>query len=80
MYMYIMRATATHVRNHLFEVLGHVQKGEAVTIELKGRPVGQIIPLKKSDWREKVTVKLKRKAGKIRQTFSPLHDAWKNHI
>lgn len=80
MYMYIMKATATHLRNHLFEVLDHVQKGESVTIELKGKTVGQIIPLRKADWREKITIKVRKKKGTIRQTFAPLRDVWENHL
>lgn len=80
MYMYIMKATATHLRNHLFEVLDHVQKGESVTIELKGKTVGQIVPLEKGDWREKVTVKLKIKGKGIKRAFAPLQDVWKHHL
>lgn len=42
---------------------------------LKNRStIGQIIPLKKSNWREKVTVKLKTKSGNIKQTFAPIKD------
>lgn len=79
MIMY-MKATATHLRNHLFEYLGRVQKGDSITIELNGREIGKIIPLKQRDWRKKVTVEAKLKVKAIDKAFAPLDEIWKNHL
>lgn len=74
-----MKTTATHLRNHLFELLGRVQKGDSIIIELNGHEIGKIIPLHWKDWRKKVTVEAKLKGKEIDKAFAPLDDVWKNH-
>lgn len=75
-----MKTTATHLRNHIFELLNHVRAGESITLELNGQEVGKIIPIQQGDWRKKIRVKPKLIVKEIDKAFAPLEDAWENHI
>lgn len=75
-----MKTTATHFRNHIFELLNQVRTGGSITIELNGQEVGKIIPIQQEDWRKKIRVKPKLIVKEIDKAFAPLEDTWENHI
>lgn len=71
--------SATKLRNHLFEFLAMVSKGETITIQRNGEDVGIIVPARKEDWQDKMTVKAKLLVPSD-QAFSPMDDLWEDYI
>lgn len=67
--------TATQLRNHLFETLQEVSKGETVTIEWNGKEVGRIIPIQSGNWRKKMRLRPRLRVSP-EKAFEPLDDLW----
>lgn len=71
--------SATKLRSNLFEYLAKVAKGESIAIKLNGITVGKIVPLKVSDWRQKIKTKSKLNKN-VDETFAPLDGIWKEYL
>lgn len=71
--------SATKLRNNLFEFLARVSKGETITIRRNGEDVGMIVPAKKVDWQDNMTVKAKLLVPPD-QAFSPMDDIWEDYL
>ena len=68
--------TATKLRKELFGCLEQLKHGENIVIEWNGKPVGQLVPMRKvANWREQVSIK-PRLLVKEHEAFAPLDEVW----
>jgi prevent-host-death family protein len=71
--------SATKFRNNLFDLLARVSKGETITIQRNGEDVAKLMPPKKENWQDKMSVKA-RLLVSSNEAFSPLEDIWEDDL
>jgi prevent-host-death family protein len=71
--------SATKLRNNLFDFLARVSKGETITIQRNGEDVAIVVPPKKENWQDKMSVKAKLLVSP-KEAFSPLEDIWEDYL
>jgi len=67
--------TASQFRNHLFEYLDQVEKGETIVIERYKQEVARLIPSQQTDWRNQMRFKPKLLVSP-EQLIAPIEDIW----
>ncbi len=78
-YIYNMQEiTATYLRQHLFDCLARIAKGETLSIKWKGQEVGRLVPVKAKDWREGMEHPVLLVPPEI--AFLPMEDVWEDYL
>lgn len=72
-------ATATDLRQHLFEYLDAAAKGETVVITHRRKEIARLVPAKAGNWRKNVRQQL-RIAAKPHALSNPVADDFKDYI
>lgn len=71
-------ATATHLRQHLFEFLDATAKGETIVITHRSKEVARLVPTSAGNWRKKMRQQLQITA-KPSELIKPLVDDFKEY-
>lgn len=74
----MLNISATNLRGNLFEILKKVEAGEKVIIRHNKKEIACIVPLKKMDWRTKVTSKPKLLVSP-EEIIKPIEDIWEDY-
>ena len=71
--------SASKLRNNLFNYLEKVANGETIVIKLHKQEVAQLIPTKKTDWRDQVGVKVEILVS-FDELIAPMNDVWEDYV
>ena len=77
----MIAVTATKLRNNLFDLLDQVSKGEVITVQRNGEEVALLVPPKKSDWRDRMTI-IPKLLVPPDQAFAPMEneEEWEDYL
>ena len=74
----MIKVSATKFRQNLFEYLDKVSSGKTILIERNHEEVARILPIKKLDWRKKMSIQVQINASpeELIETF----EEWEEYI
>jgi prevent-host-death family protein len=71
--------SATQLRNHLFECLDQVEKGNTIIIKRHQQEVARLIPNHPSDWRKRMRLQPKLNVS-AEELMMPLAEIWEDYV
>jgi len=76
---YMIKISATKLRNNLFTYLEEVVNGETIMIYRNKKEVAKLVPPNISNWREQIKIKPKLLVSS-EEIIKPIEDIWKDYI
>lgn len=64
------------LRSNLMKVLKQIERGSAITVTSRGRPVARLLPPEDSMQKAKETLKELRKTAQVGDVLSPIDVEW----
>jgi prevent-host-death family protein len=74
----MIKVSASNLRNNLFEYLDRVSQGESIVIERNKQEIGRLMPLRNTNWRNKMSHKLVLKTTPD-DLILPLEETWEDY-
>ena len=75
----MIKVSATKLRNNLFDYLNKASKGETIIIQRNNVEVACIVPTRRANWRDKMTIKPKIMV-EPEELIKPVEDIWENYV
>ena len=75
----MISVSATKLRNNLFEYLDKISEGEIIIIQRNNEEVARLVPARKVNWRDKMTVKPEIVVAP-EELIKPLEDVWEEYV
>ncbi len=75
----MIKVSATKLRNNLFEYLDKADEGEIIVIQRNNREVARIIPVKQSNWRDKMNITPELLVPP-EDFIKPLDNVWEDYL
>ncbi len=75
----MIKVTATKLRNNLFDYLNMASEGETIIIQRNNKEVARLIPTRRANWRDKMTIKPQIMVAP-EELIRPVEDIWEEYV